>query len=521
MADESPRDPHADPAALEQSALAAYLKGEDEPAADGLARAHAALLARGDVHGAARTAVRLGFVLGNAGESARAAGWHARAQRLIEEAQLDCAERGYLMLQAARQQVAGGNLAAAESTFAEAAAIGERFGERDLVWLARQGRGRALIGLGELGRGVALLDEVMIAVTASELSPVIAGIVYCSVISACFDIFDIRRAQEWTDALNRWCASQPGLVAYRGECLVHRAEIMRLQGVWAGALEEAHRACECLSGRPTVGAAFYQLGELHRVRGEFSQAEEAYRLAGESGRTPQPGLALLRLAQGRGDLATAAIRVAAETRDRRARSIILAASVDILLASGDLDGARAAAAELTGIAETIDTPLLRAIAAHATGAVLLAGGNPTAALAQLRGALTIWRDLEAPYEGARTTMLIGLAARALGDADTADMELGAARRVFQQLGAAPDAARVEALTTAAGPGAAAGPVTPLTDRELEVLRLVASGRTNRAIADALRISEKTVARHLSNIFTKLDLPSRAAATAYAFRHQLI
>ncbi len=501
--------------------MAAYLTGRDSEAADTLARAHNAFLGAGDGVRAARSAFWLAFMLLNAGEAARAAGWLARARRLLDEGQHDAVERGYLLLPVALQHVAGRDLTAAEATFAEAAHIGERFAEPDLVNLARQGRGRTLIGLGRTAQGVSLLDEVMVAVTSGEVSPVVAGTIYCSVISACFDMFDMRRAQEWTDALNRWCTSHPDLVPYRGECLVHRAEIMLLHGVWREAIEEAQRACDWLSqpsSRPPVGAAYYQLGELHRLCGEFTKAEEAYRIASQSGRAPYPGLALLRLAQGQCDAAKAAIcRVAEEARDRRTRARVLAACVDILLAAGDVAPARTAADELSAIASAIDTPFVRALALHAKGAVLLDEGDAAAALTTLRDACTLWRDLEAPYEGARTTVLIGLACRLLGDADGAQMELAAAARVFRHLGAGPDLARVEKLSTTAPPRAAG----QLTARELQVLALVASGKTNRSIADALSISEKTVARHVSNIFTKLDLSSRAAATAYAFRHHLI
>jgi len=505
---------------LERLATAAYLIGKDTESEDAWARAHHAFLEQGDPARAGLCAFWLAFALLDNGEHARGGGWLARARRVLDDGGCDGVERGYLLVPAAIARGAARDFGSAYETFRQAAAIGDRFQDRDLLTLARHGQGRALVNLGRVTEGVALLDEVMVAVTAGDVSPLITGIVYCSVLSACHEIFDWRRAREWTTALTRWCASQPDLVPFRGQCQVRRAEVLRLQGAWADAMDEARRAREWLAHPPSTGSgpAWYQLAELHRLRGEIADAEAAYREASRNGRKPQPGLALLRLVQGQVDAAAAAIRrVLDESHDRRTRSVMLTAYVEIALAARDLPGARTAADELGEIAAHVDMPYLSALSAHATGAVLLAEDQPQAALAAFRSAATGWKDLDAPYEAARTRVLMGLACRALGDRDGAELELDAARQTFEQLGAAPDLDRIRRRLPAAVPT----PPSGLTARETTVLRLVATGRTNRAIAGDLGISEKTVARHVSNIFTKLGLSSRAAATAWAYEHDIV
>jgi DNA-binding CsgD family transcriptional regulator len=510
-----------EPEDLERLATAACLAGNDDTGNDAWVRAHQEHLLNGQIERAVRCAFWLAFGLFHRGERARGNGWIARARTLLEDGGHDCVEQGYLLLPLAMQHIFQGDGAAAYDAFCRAADIAERFSDPDLDALARHSRGRVLIRMGRVEEGVSLLDEAMAAVEAGAVSPMAAGDVYCSVIEGCAEIFDLRRAREWTAALSHWCASQPDLVPFRGQCLIHRAEILLLHGAWTDALAEARQACGYLTrppGEPAAGAAHYQTAELHRLRGEFPEAEEAYRQASQWGMNPQPGLAELRLAQGRHRAAATSIRAALEeAREVRTRMRLLPAFVEIILVAGDTPAARAASDELTDLAGRFDAPLPRALAAQADGSVLLAEHEDRAALASLRQAWAIWHELEAPHPAARVRILIGRACRNLGDRDTAAMEFEAARCVFEQLGASADLARMEHLATQSSLRATGN----LTPREVEVLRLVAAGKTNRAIAGELFISEKTVARHISNIFGKLDIPTRSAATAYAFEHELV
>jgi DNA-binding CsgD family transcriptional regulator/tetratricopeptide (TPR) repeat protein len=505
---------------LERLAVAAYLTGRDAESEAAWTHAHHQSLRLGDWGRAAWSAFSLGMVLINRGEMAQGAGWWARAQRVLDEHEHDCVERGWLLIPLGLRRYAEGDFAGSQDAFRQAGEVGASYGDSDLVPIARHAEGRALIRLGRTAEGVALLDEAMVAVTAGEVSPIPAGIIYCGVIEACQEIFDVRRAQEWTAALTDWCATQPDLVPYRGRCRVHRAEIMQLHGAWRDAMDEARRACEPFSEppQPQLAAAFYQRAELHRLRGDFAEAETAYSEASQRGRTPEPGLAQLRLAQGRLDAAAVSIhRALDEAKDLVGRSKMLPAYVEIMLATADLRAARAAADELSEIAANLDAQYLRGLAACVQGAVFLAESDGRAALDALGSAMALWEELGVPYETARLRVLVGLACRERGDVDGAEMELDAARRVFRQLGAAPDLARVEALVGTAVGKAPAG----LTAREVQVLALVAAGKSNREIAADLVISDRTVARHMSNIFAKLSVSSRTAATAFAFEHDLV
>ena len=512
------RDAPLDAQDLERLAIAAHLLGRDDECEAVTARAYQAFLEGGDREGAARAAFWLGFYLMERGTIAPASGWFARAGRVLDEGQLDCVVRGYLLIPLAIRYIVQGDPSAAHATFSQAAEIARRFADRDLASVACHGRGRALIRLGRIGEGVALLDEAMASVIAGEVTPLVAGDVYCSVLGGCQETFDLRRAYEWTASLAQWCATQPDLVRYRGECLHYRAEVLQLRGQWNDAARDAQDACELLISRPAAGAAFYRCGEIHRLRGEFTKAEEAYTRAHDRGRKPQPGLSLLRLAQGRIDAAVASIRsVLLDTPAQLSRARILPAAVEILLAADDVASARAASAELSEIARALGASLLAGASAHATGAVLLAEGDIEGASSSLRQARETWSQLEMPYEEAQTCLLLAAVCEKRSNQDGRRLEIETARRIFAQLRAEPCVARVAEQSARDSHH----PTGSLSAREAQVLRLLAAGKTNRAIANELFISERTVARHVSNIFDKLGVSNRTGATAWAFQHDLI
>ena len=469
------------------------------------------------------------------GQFARANGWLARAQRLLDDDGCECAERGLLLAVIARRHIKLGNIMAASETAREAVKLAERFDDPELRIFSRLSLAQVCAREGDGSKAGTLFDEIMVAVTVGDASPIAVGVVYCAVIEGCYSLFDLGRAREWTLALSRWCDTQPDLVPFRGQCLVHRAELLRLNGAWSQAMDEAEQAFSWLKQSTTRrdpptevqqpssfksrgGGCFYQVAEIHRLRGNYAKADAAYRQASVHGHAPEPGLALLRMAQGRHRAAAAAIRSGlCEAQSRSKRADMLAACVEIMVAVSDLPAARAAGEELNAMAASCNTLFLRALSSHTTGRLLLAAGDARAAVAPLREAWMGWQELEAPWEAARVRVLLGLACRALGDDDTAALEFDAAQRVFERLGAAPDDARVAQVR---GSTAGAGG-RMLTHREREIIALIATGRTNRTIAEGLAISERTVDRHVSNILSKLDLPSRAAATAYAYQQGLI
>jgi DNA-binding CsgD family transcriptional regulator len=506
---------------LELLAISASMVGRMNDCLALLERAHHVYLNAGEGLLASRCAFWIGMNLAVRGEIGPAGGWFGRAQRLVEREGRDCVEQGYLLVPVAFQHQAMGDYEAAYAAAAGAAEFGERFSDADLVAAAAHFQGLIRIKQGRVAEGLGHLDEAMVAVTAGDVSPVMTGVVYCGVIACCEEAFEPRRAHEWTNALTRWCDQQPQMVAFTGRCLAHRAGIMQLHGAWQDALAEARLArerCEQAMNLAATGQALYQQGELLRLQGDFTAAEEAYRDANRYGREAQPGLALLRLGQGDVEAATAAIRrVLGETTEPLQRAVLLPVYAEIMLAVGDIEEARNACRELGEIAVGSESAMLDAVAARVRGAVELAEGDARAALVSLRHAWQVWQELEAPYEAARARVLVGLACRAFGDEDSAALELGAARGVFEQLGAAPDVTRVDSHIR----GAVAIDTHGLSPRELQVLRLVATGKTNREIASTLVVSEHTVARHVQNIFSKLGVSSRTAAAAFAFERDLV
>ena len=474
-------------------------------------RAHAGHVAAGDARAAGVAAWMLFYEHQMVGRTAVAAGWLARARRHLDDTG-DCVERCYLLWTDADAARDAGDHALALATSREMVALARRCGGADLEAAGIYTEGTVLIAAGDLPAGLARFDEALCLVLAGELSPMFTGWIYCLGMQSCMALAELGRVGEWTAAAMDWCDALPeGNSPFLGLCRIHRVELLSLHGSWEAATTEADRAAETIY--PSVVAeASYVVGDVHRRRGAYALAEQAYARAHELGRDPQPGRALLSLARGRTDAAAAALALADATSPL-ARTRLLAARVEVALALGDLGTARAAADELGELA-VAGAGYPRAAAATAAGAVALASGDTAAALAALRGAWTSWTELGMPYEAAQARMTIAAACRQAGDREGSLMELRAARVAFARLGARPDERRAAVLAADRAPG-------ELTAREVEVLALVAGGRTNRDIATALGISEHTVARHLNNIFAKLDVTSRSAATAYAYTHHLV
>jgi DNA-binding CsgD family transcriptional regulator len=509
------------------TAFSAYLLGREDRSIDLFGRAFRDFLVTDDAAAAARAAFWLSFAHDSRGDRARAEAWGRRLAGIVDESRLG-AERALLLSGLGHRSLASPDPAETRRALElsrEAIALARPARDTDTEVFSRLSAGWALLRLGSTGEGLAELDEAMATVTSGEVNtPIVNGVAYCSVISASLRSEDLARAREWTTAATDWCAQHPDLVPFRGQCLVHRSQVKMLDGDWSGALEEAAQAVQRLLPADT-GLAGYQLGEIQRLTGRFTEAEDAYRLANSAGRRPEPGLMLLRLAQGRADAAAvSARRLSLELTRQSERAEFLPAYVEVMAAVGDIDAARAGAAEIAAMAERAEpaggpaAALSRARALTAEGTVCCAAGEAAAAVRSLRDASLAWHDLGMPYPEARVRVTLGRCYAALGDDEAAALEVDAAREAFQRLGAQPDLA---ALPDADRGWRRAPSPVPLTEREVEVVRLVAAGLTNRAIAKELVLSEKTVARHLANIYAKLGIASRAAATAYAYDHSLV
>ena len=500
-----------------QLATAAYLVGRRNNCVQALQRAYQRNVDTGDVLAAVRSAFWLALVLLTSGETAIGGGWVGRSQRLLADIDGDVVERGYVLIHVMYRQIFAGEFDTAREHADQITDYGHRYRDPDLIAMGLSCQGRMMLYDGRVPDGLALLDESMVGVAAGEVSVIFAGMIYCSMIEACQEIGDFDRAARWTTALTTWCAEQVGLVPFTGQCAVHRGQIMRAQGAFAEALVEFDLSvqrylADQLPG--PAGVAMAERGDVLRIRGDFTGAQAAYDGAVAFGHEAQPGLALLWLAQGRTDAAVAAFqRLLGETGDPVHRSQLLPTAIEVLMAAHRHDEAAAITAELESIAGSFGCPSIQARADHAAALVALESGDAAAATFRVRRARAVWERLGGRYETARCRVLLGRALRALGDDESAVTEITAARRTFAELGAVPAEREAAALITTTYPGG-------LTTREVEVLRLVAAGKTNPEIAALLFLSEKTVARHLSNIFTKLDVTSRTAAAGYAFEHHI-
>jgi DNA-binding CsgD family transcriptional regulator len=507
-----------EPDDLHRLATAAVLLGKHDACVAALQRAFRMHAGRRELAAAARCAFWLSMVFAINDDAALATGWTSRADRCLEEIDEDVVEHGYVRYLHMFRHIAVQDWSAAFEHAADVTGYGRRFADPDLLALGLSAEGRLTLESGRVQDGLALFDEAMVGVAAGEVSPMVAGNVYCLMIEGCQEVSDLDRAAAWTEALTRWCREQPGLVAFTGQCAVHRGQIMRLRGAFQEAVDEFDRAVRrylATAVRGPIGLASAEKGDVLRLLGDLQGAGVSYELALDHGYEPQPGLALLWLATGRRDAALgAARRLVAETGGPVERSRVLPGVAEVLLACDAVDEARRVAVELERVAADFGCAGLQATSAYVAGCVELEAGDAPGALPYLRKAATLWRQLDAPYDAARVRVQVGRALAVLGDDVSSASELAAARRVFVQLGATPAVEQVDLL------GPVAAPPDGLTAREVEVLHLVASGLSNAQIAAELVLSEKTVARHLSNIFTKLGVGSRTAAAAYAFEHRL-
>ncbi len=474
-------------------------------------RAFRLLLADGQEEAAARVALEAGFLWLLRGELTVGSGWMARARRLLAERE-ETAAHGLLGYVEVETALGDGDLDRARATAGWIQALADRLEDPTLVAIGLVLEGRILALDGAVAEGLRVIDEAMLPVRAGEVEPSWAGNLYCQVMSLCFGLGDLQRARAWTEATERWCDRQTNAAMFVGICRVHRAQLLHLEGAWDEAEREATTACQDLADMnvEVVAAGRYELGELHRRRGDLEAAEAAYAEAEACGRDPQPGRALLRLAQGNAEAATAALRAALAVRTLPTeRAPLLSALVEVAWVGEDRELAVPTADELVAIADRVGTAGLVATARVAAGTAYLVEQEPGRAVPLLRDGVRRWRSLQASFEVAHARLRLAVALDRVGDVEAGTRERHAGEAALEALGVR--AADVAARPTPGG----------LTPRELEVLTCIARGRSNRATADRLFISERTVERHLSNIYLKLGVASRTEAAAFAFTQGLI
>lgn len=472
---------------------------------------HQRHLDAGQTARAAMVAIEIGFNQLLRGQEAVGSGWLARARRLLAD-EPAAREHGYLLLVDASVALDGDDLDHAEDCAVRMQRLADAHGDVTLRSLGLFTAGQVAIRRGEVEDGLAALDEAMLPVRAGELTPEWAGNLHCQMMAVCHDLADLQRAREWTEATRRWCRGFEQAVMFTGICRVHRVQLLHAEGDWGRAEQEALEACHDLSDMNVgvVAEARYQLGDVYRLRGRFDAAEEAYRQAHALGRDPQPGLALLQLSQGRAEVAEAALEASLSVAaDPLRRAPLLAARAAVALARERVGEAADAADELAAVATAHRSPGWQAAACQWQGAVLVARDRPAEAAPVLREAIRRWQDLGVPYETARARVDLAQADAGLGDHDGAARELDLAVDTFSRLGAARDLRRVGARRGHRGDRHG------LTPREVEVVDAVAAGRTNREVAEHLHVSERTVARHLANVYLKAGVSSRTAAVAWA------
>ena len=459
------------------------------------------------------TALENGFHWFLRGEPEIGSGWLSRARRILANLP-EGLGHGWLLYLEANAALNAQDYDTALALGARLQALGAEIDQPVLGCFGLALEGTIAIRQGQPERGFALLDEAMLPVLAGRIDPGASGNLYCNMMSLCHDMADVSRARRWTEATERWCGTFTSAVMFVGICRVHRTQLLRLAGEWERAISEASAATIELSelNVEAVAAAYYEIGETHRLRGDFALARAAYEEAVGRGHGAQPGSALLLLAEGRDTEADTAIRQAlAEEADACRRARLLAGQVEIACIRGDVATAEAAATELAQVAEIYPTDGFTAWAALARGAVLVETGQPAQAVDPLRSALSRCEAMGARYDAAAARALLGQALSAMGDHESAAPEFAAARAAYATLGAVSRLARLDPTTPPSLPGG-------LTQREAEILAAVAEGLSNREVAGRFVISEKTVARHLANVFAKLDVSSRTAAAAWAHQH---